>query len=112
MVELDGQAAASEFVLWDPGIMYEKSKREARDIQAELEGYRKNRDKVCTSTPAYESLSKSNSRLQQALSSIIYAWQTPGTCMAGYKIYKDREGAIDLRQLDTSAEHYKAECKK
>ncbi len=110
--ELDGKAQAAEFVLWDPSVTFEKSKREARDMQTELDGYRKNRDKVCTSTPAYEALSKGNARLQQTLSNIVYSWQTPGTCMSTYKIFKDKEGAVDLRQLDSSIEHYKNECKK
>ncbi len=110
--ELDGQAAAAEFVLYDPSVTYDKAKREARDLTTEVEGYRKNRDKMCTSTPAYEALTKASGRLQQTLSNIVYAWQTPGTCMDTYKIYRDRDGSIDLRQLDSSVDHYKTECKK
>lgn len=110
--ELDGQAGAAEFVLYDPSVGYDKNKRETRDLMAEVEGYRKNRDKMCTTTPAYEALTKASTRLQQTLSNIVYAWQTPGTCMDSYKIYRDKEGAIDLRQLDSSVDHYKAECKK
>ncbi len=110
--ELDGTAGATEFVLYDPSIGYDKAKREMRELTTEVEGYRKNRDKICTSTPAYESLSKASARLQQTLSNIVYGWQTPGTCMDSYKIYRDKEGAIDLRQLDSSVDHYKTECKK
>lgn len=110
--EMDAQAAAAELVLYDPGIVYEKIKREARLKDTELENYRKNRDQVCTSTPAFEQVSKASSRLQQTLSSVIGAFQTPGTCMASYKVYKDSDGAVDLRQLDTVADHYKANCKK
>lgn len=110
--ELDGQAAAAELVLWDPSITLEKAKREARTAMMELEGYRKNRDKVCTNTPAFEQISKANARLMQTLSNIVYAFHTPNTCMVDYKIYKDAEGAVDLRQLDTVADYYKAQCKK
>lgn len=110
--ELDGQASAAEFILWDPGITFDKAKREQRDMTTELEGYRSNKDKMCTSTPAYEAVSKSNAKLQQMLSNIVYSWQTPGTCMSSFKIYKDAEGAIDLRQLDNSVAHYKANCGK
>jgi hypothetical protein len=110
--ELDGQAATADFVLWDPGVSFEKFKREAREMQTELDGYHKNKDKVCTSTPAFEAVSHSNARLQQTLSNIVYSWQTPGTCMSSYKIFKDKDGAMDLRQLDSSVAHYKNECKK
>jgi hypothetical protein len=110
--EQDGQAAAAELVLYDPGVTYDKLKREQRTASTELEGYRKNKDKVCTSTPAFESISKANSKLQQTLSNILYAFQSTDTCMAGYKVFKDREGAVDLRQLDTVADFFKKECKK
>jgi hypothetical protein len=110
--ELDGQSSAAEFVLWDPGLTYEKAKREQREMQIELDGYRKNREQVCTSTPAFEAVSKSNARLQQTLSNVVYAWQTPGTCMSSYKIFKDKDGSMDIRQLDTAADHYKTACKK
>lgn len=110
--ELDGQSAAAELVLWDPSITLEKAKRETRTAMAELEGYRKNREKICTNTPAFEQVSKANQRLQQTLSNIIYAFHTPSTCMVDYKIYKDAEGAVDLRQLDTVSDYYKAQCKK
>lgn len=110
--ELDAQAGAAELVLWDPGITYDKSRREQRGMIAELDGYRKNRDKVCTTTPAFEQVSKANSRLQQTLSNIVYAFQTPGTCMAELKIFKDRDGSIDLRQLDSVGSQYKESCKK
>lgn len=109
--ELDGQAAAAELVLYDSGITYDKLKREQRQLASEVDGYRRNKDKICTSTPAFEQVSKANGRLQQTLSNILYAFQTPSTCMADYKVYKDRDGSIDLRQLDTVADHYKSSCR-
>ncbi len=57
-------------------------------------------------------MSRANARLQTTLSNIVYAFQTPDTCMAGYKVFKDKDGAVDLRQLDTAADDYKANCKK
>ena len=110
--ELDGQAAAAELVLYDSNLTYEKAKREQRAMMAELEGYRKNRDKVCTNTPAFEQISKANAKLQSTLSNIVYAFQTPDTCMAGYKVFKDKDGAVDLRQLDNVGDEFKANCKK
>jgi hypothetical protein len=110
--ELDAQAATAELVLWDPGLTYDKNRREQRTMVAELDGYRKNREKVCTSTPAFEQVSKANTRLQQTLSNIVYAFQTPGTCMSTFKIFKDRDGSIDLRQLDNVTDTYKESCKK
>lgn len=110
--ELDGQAAAAELVLYDSSITYDKFKRESRTALAELEGYRKNKDKVCTSTPAFEQVSKANAKLQQTLSNIIYAFQTTDSCMSDYKVFKDRDGSVDLRQLDTVTDHFKSNCKK
>ena len=52
--ELDGQAAAAELVLYDSSLTYDKMKRDNRTLTTELEGYRKNKDKVCTTTPACE----------------------------------------------------------
>lgn len=109
--EQDGQAAASELILHDSYITYDKFKREQRAMVAELEGYRKNKDKVCTTTPAFENMSKANARLQGTLSNIIYAFQTPDTCMFGYKVFKDKDGSVDLRQLDTVGDAYKTNCK-
>lgn len=109
--EQDGQNAASELVLHDSRITYEKTKREQRNMVAELEGYRKNKDRVCTSTPAFENMSKSNARLQQTLSNMVYAFQTPDTCMFGFKIFKEKDGSVDLRQLDTAPDYFKANCK-
>ncbi len=110
--ELDGQAAAAELVLYDSSLTYDKIKRESRLMTAELEGYRKNKDKACTSTPAFEQISKANSKLQQTLSNILYAFQSSDSCMSDYKVFKDRDGAVDLRQLDTVTDHFKSNCKK
>jgi len=110
--EQDSQAAASELVLSDAYVGYDKFKREQRQMLAELEGYRKNKDKVCTNTPAFENMSLANNRLTQTLSNLIYAFQTPDTCMFSYKVFKNSDGTVDLRQLDTAADHYKANCKR
>ncbi|MBX3022263.1 MAG: hypothetical protein KF799_11375 [Bdellovibrionales bacterium] len=110
--KLDAQASTAELVLWDPGLSYDKFHREQRTMVAELDGYRKNRDKVCTSTPAFEQVSKANSKLQQTLSNIVFAFQTPGTCMSSFKVFKDRDGSIDLRQLDGVSDQYRESCKK
>lgn len=110
--DLDHQAAGAEFVKFDPSVGTDKMKREGRPIMAELEGYRKNKDKACTSTPAFEQLSRANAKLQSTLSNIVVAFQTPGTCMSEFKIFKDRDGSVDLRQLDTVPSKYAESCKK
>ncbi len=110
--ELDGQAAAAELVLYDSSLTYDKLRRESRTMMAELEGYRKNKDKVCTDTPAFATVSKANSKLQQTLSNLLYAFQTPDSCMSEYKVFKDKDGSVDLRQLDTVSDHYKSNCRK
>lgn len=109
--EQDGQAAAAELVKPDPAVTYEKMKLESRTLANEVEGYRKNRDKVCTTTPAFENMSKANQRMQTTLSNMVYAFQTPDSCMAGFKIFKDKDGTVDLRQLDSAPDHFKANCK-
>ncbi len=109
--DLDAQSGTAEFVLWDPSIGFEKARKEARDLQTEVDGFRKNRDSVCTSTPAFEAVTKSSARLQQSLSQIVLGWQTPGTCMASYSIYKGGDGAVDLRQVDSASDYYKSHCK-
>jgi hypothetical protein len=110
--ELDGQAAAAELVLYDSGITYDKIRRENRSMLAELESYRKNREKVCTETPAFAQVSRANQRLQQTLSNMLTAFQAPDTCMSEFKVFRDKDGAVDLRQLDGVAEHYRAQCKR
>ncbi|MBY0386292.1 hypothetical protein K2X05_14135 [bacterium] len=109
--EQDGQRAAAELVFSDSHLTYDKLKKEQRDLTNEVEGYRKNREKICTTTPEFENMSKVNARLQQTLSNLIYAFQTPDTCMAGYKVFKDKNGSVDLRQLDSASDHFKSNCK-
>lgn len=110
--ELDAQAASAELVLYDNSIPTDKAKRETRPMMTELEGYRKNRDKICTATPAFEQVTKANASLQQTLSNILFAFQTQGTCLADFKVFKDKDGSVDLRQLDSVVEKYKVQCKK
>lgn len=110
--ELDGQSAAAELILYDQSIALDKIKRENRIMAENVEGANKNREQVCTSTPAFEKMSKANSGLQQTLSDILLAFQTPGTCLADFKIFKDKDGAVDLRQLSSIGEKYKNSCKK
>lgn len=110
--ELDAQAATAELVKYDSSIAYDKAKREARAMTTELEGYRKNREKICTSTPAFEQLSRANASLQQTLSNILYAFQTPDSCMGDFKVFKDKDGTVDLRQLDGVAQKFQTMCKK
>lgn len=110
--ELDSQSNQAQLIKYDSSIALEKFRRESRGMKTELEGFQKNRDKVCTSTPAFEQLSKVNSSLQTTLSNILFAFQTPGTCMSGFKVFKDRDGTVDVRQLDTVAAKFTENCKK
>jgi hypothetical protein len=110
--ELDATASAAELIKYDPSIGTDKMRREARLLLTELEGFHKSRDQVCTSTPAYENLTKANASLQQILSNILFAFQTPGTCMDTFKVFKDKDGTVDLRQLDVVPARYKEACRK
>ncbi len=109
--DLDAQMGTMELIKYDPSVGYDKGQREMRAAQNEITGYRKNRDKVCTSTPAFEQLSKANSSLQQTLSNILYAFQTSDSCMKDFKVFKDKDGTVDLRQLDGVSQHFIEKCK-
>lgn len=110
--EMDAQAGAAELVQYDPSVAMDKAKRETRALNSELDGYKKNREKICTATPAFEQISKANAGLQSTLSNILYAFSTPGTCMSDFKVFKDKDGSVDLRQLDSVSDKYKVQCKK
>lgn len=110
--DMDSAAASADFVKFDPSVGTDKMKRENKPLFAELEGFKKNKEKACTSTPAFEQLSKANTKLQNTLSNIVVAFQTPGTCMSDFKIFKDKDGSVDLRQLDTVPSKYADSCKK
>ncbi|MDG0817483.1 hypothetical protein [Bdellovibrio svalbardensis] len=110
--ELDSQAASATLVKYDSSIALDKYRRESHTISSELDGYRKNREKVCSSTPAFEQISRANSGLQKSLSGILYAFQTPGSCMDEFKVFKDKDGTVDLRQLDGVPEKFLEKCKK
>jgi hypothetical protein len=110
--ELDSTALSTDFIKYDPSVGTDKMKREMKPQMAELEGYKKNKDKACTSTPVFEQMSKANSKLQATLSGILVGFQTPGTCMSDFKVFKDKDGSVDLRQLDGVASKYAEVCKK
>lgn len=110
--DLDQTAASTDLIKYDPSIALDKHRRESRMVKNELEGYRKSRETLCTATPAFEQISKVNSALQKSLSGILYALQTPGTCMEDFKVFKDKDGTVDLRQLDVIPDKFLEKCKK
>jgi hypothetical protein len=110
--DLDAQAVGAELIKYDSSVASDKFKRDIRSMSTELEGFRKNRDKICTSTPEFEKLSKANASLQQVLSNILFAFQQPGSCMGDFKVFRDKDGSVDLRQLDGVATRFTERCKK
>jgi hypothetical protein len=110
--DLDAQALTATLVKFDASITGDRFKRELRDNTKELEGFRANRDKVCTATPQFEAMSKTNKSLQTALSNVLVAFQTPGTCMSGFKVFQDKDGTVDLRQLEGVGKTFVDQCKK
>lgn len=110
MDELDGLSSSAELILYDPGITYAKQRHDAISMQAELDDYRHNRENVCHSTPAYEKISKTSTHLQQTLSNLLTAFQSSDTCMADFKVARDTEGSVDLRQLDALPAFFKKSC--
>jgi hypothetical protein len=110
--DLDAQALQADVVKFDASITGDRLKRELRDANKELEGLRGNRDKLCTTTPQFEQLSKTNAILQTTLSNILVSFQTPGTCMSDMKVFKDKDGSVDLRQLDGVGKTFIESCKK
>lgn len=110
--DLDALSGTAELVKYDPSIANDKFKRENFDLTRELAGFRKNQEKLCTTTPAFEQMSRANASLQQTLSSLVTAFQAPDSCMTNFKVFKDKDGAVDLRQLATAATQFKEMCKK
>lgn len=110
--ELDKQSEKQELVLIDPSIANEKVKVSMHDMTEELDQYRHDKDKLCTATPSYERISKANAGMQKILSDMIVAFQTPGTCLSEVKVYRDKDGAVDLHQIESFPNKYKVQCKK
>lgn len=110
--DLDTQASQTDLVKYDASITYDKMKKDMREQSKDLDLLKGNKEKLCTTTPEFEALSKTNSSLQTALSNVLVAFQTPGTCMDSFKIFKDRDGTVDLRQLDGVGKHFIDSCKK
>jgi hypothetical protein len=57
-------------------------------------------------------MTKSNASMEVALSNILYAFQTPDSCMGDFKVTKDKDGSVDIRQLDGVAQKFVERCKK
>ena len=110
--DLDAQAAQGELIQSDASVTGEKFKADIREANKELEAYKSSKEKLCTTTPQFEAISKTNASLQAALSNILVAFQSPGTCMDGFKIFKDKDGSVDLRQLDGVGKNFLENCKK
>jgi hypothetical protein len=110
--ELDAQALRADLIKYDSSLTLEKAKLEIRELNKELDGFRGSKDKLCTSTPQFESLSKTNATLQTTLSNILVSFQSTGSCMDGFKIFKDKDGSVDLRQLDGVGKSFIENCKK
>ncbi len=110
--ELDSQALQGDLVRFDASVTGDKFKAEIRDMTKELEAFKASKDKLCTTTPQFEALSKTNTSLQTALSNILVAFQSPGTCMEGFKVFKDKDGSVDLRQLADIGKSFLDNCKK
>ncbi len=110
--DLDGQAAAAELIKYDPSIANDKFRRESRQMAIDLDAARNNKERTCASTSTYEQMAKANSSLQGTLSNILYAFQSPDTCMSDFKLIKDKDGAVDLKQLESVPQKFQAQCKK
>ena len=110
--DLDAQALTADLVKFDASVTAEKLKRIVHDQDKELELNRNNKEKLCTTTPQFEALTKTNQSMQTALSNILVAFQTGGTCMDSFKVFKDKDGTVDLRQLEGVGKAFTDNCKK
>lgn len=110
--DLDGQAAATELIKYDPSISNDKFRRESRQMAIDLEAARNGKEKSCAASSTYEQMLKSNVTLQTTLSNILYAFQSPDSCMADLKLTKDKDGAVDLKQLEVVPQKFQTQCKK
>ncbi len=110
--KLDAAKNEAKLVLYDSSITYEKLNGDRVTRDAEIAALRKGKEQACMTLPAVEKISNANSKLQQALSNILYAFQTPDSCMAGFKVFKDRDGTVDLRQLNDVSTQFRSQCTK
>ncbi len=109
--DLDNQSTTAELVKWDPSIANDKFKFESRSMVTELAQTRKGQEKFCSTTATFEEMLKTNAVLQSTLSNVLYAFQTPDTCMSDLTVMKDKDGVVDLKQLDTLPQKYRSQCK-
>jgi hypothetical protein len=110
--DLDEAVAASDLIIADPSVSREKFKTDLHDAAGELDALRDKKDKLCTATPAFEQITRANQHLQKTLSSLVYAFQNPNSCLTDFKLVKDREGEVDLRQLDNIGPQFIEKCRR
>jgi hypothetical protein len=110
--ELDSQALSSDLLKYDASVTGDKLKREMRAYKEENESLRAGKGQACTSTPEYEQKMRVSSRLQGTISTLLNAFQTPGTCLDQLKVKRDKDGKVDVGQFENLAQSYIDSCKK
>ena len=110
--DLDASALTADLIKFDASITGDKYKRELRYAKEDLDSMRSFKGGVCTSTPEFENRMKVASIAQSTLSSLLNAFQTPGTCLEQVKVKKDKDGKVDISQFDGLAQTYIDSCKK
>lgn len=110
--DLDATALSAELIKFDASITADKYKRELRYAKEDLDSLKSLKGGACTSSPEFENKMKVASTLQGTLSSLLNAFQTPGTCLDQLKVKKDKDGKVDISQFDGLAQSYVDSCKK
>lgn len=108
--DLDAKSLSAELVKYDASVTTERYKKELSETSRELEAFLAGKNQLCVATPHYENINKLNMSLQVALSNVLVAFQTQGTCMESFKVKKDGNGLVDLSQLDGLSQSYKDNC--
>ncbi len=110
--EMDSAAMRAELLKPDSSIVNEKFKRQMRPMSVELTTLRTKNERLCTVTPEFERVTKTNVKLSETLSSLLHAFQQPDTCLDGFKLSKTQDGSVDLRQLESLGKAFQEKCKK
>ncbi len=110
--DLDAQSLTADLIKFDASVTTGKYKRELKFAKEDLESLQSNKGALCVATPEYESKMKVASTLQSTVSTLLNAFQTPGTCMDKLTVKKDKDGKVDVSQFEGLAQSYVESCKK
>lgn len=107
----DEKDSKAELVIYDPGRTYTGMLNQKRALAAELQAYMTGKESGCAKSPEFEKAQDTNDKLTSTLSNMISAFHSQGTCLSDFKVFKSRNGRVDLSQLDVLPGQFKQNCR-